>query len=162
MARLYPMLLFALLVLMVPVESAGYAELAKLNEVSIIVQTFDRDAKELLTLNEDDIKNQVFVFFRSKLPNLKVKESSQSSVYIAANIGKIPAHGGTAGYYGEVLLKVSRPVIIKKTGTLTYKAAVWSRSAILMGTSGGATANVRVFLDQLLTKFAADWYRVNP
>ncbi len=162
MARLYPMLLFALLVLVVPVESEGYAELAKLNEVSIVVAAFDRDAKELLTLNENDIKNQIFVFLRSKLPNLKVKETSLSSAMIAVNLGKIPAHGRTTVYYGEILLKVFRPVTIKKTGGLTYNAAVWSRSAILAGPPDSATGNVREYLDQLLTIFAADWYRDNP
>ena len=73
MARLYPMLLFALLVLMVPVESAGqYGQLAKLSEVGISVESLTRASKEL-GLTKEDIKNHVFVFLRSKLPRLEVK-----------------------------------------------------------------------------------------
>ncbi len=48
MTRLYPMLLFALLVLVVPVESAGQdGQLARLIEVKIVVEDLSSDAKEL-------------------------------------------------------------------------------------------------------------------
>ncbi len=88
MARLYPMLLFALLVLMVPVESAGQdGQLAKLSEVQIVVEDLRQGEKEL-GLREDDIKNYVFVFLRSKLPRLAVKDSVQPSVLIVINMTK--------------------------------------------------------------------------
>ena len=48
MARLYTILVFALLVLVVPVESAGQnGQLARLSEVHIVVERLSQDAKEL-------------------------------------------------------------------------------------------------------------------
>jgi len=62
MARFYTMLLFALLVLVMPVESAGQnGEIAKLSEVQIVVNNLSQESKEL-GLNMGEIKNHVFVF----------------------------------------------------------------------------------------------------
>ena len=94
MARLYPMLLFALLVLVVPVESAAQTgELAKLSKVKIVVEKLTQDSKEL-GLNEDDIIYQVFVYLRSKLSRLKVSKSADSTVYVNANILKSHLESG--------------------------------------------------------------------
>ncbi len=162
MARLYPMLFFALLVLVVPVESAGqYGDLAKLSEVKILVEGLGSDAKEL-GVNEDNIKNHVFVFLRSMLPRLKVSESAVPYLYLNLNILYSETVGGKkTGYFGSIRIEIFRSVTINKTGSRIF-SIVWRENMILNGPKDGAAIAVRDSLDTLLTKFAAAWYRDNP
>jgi len=89
MSRLYLMLFFALLVLVVPVESAGQnGQLARLSEVHIVVERLSQDAKEL-GFNRDEIRNYVFVNLGRKLPRLVVNESAVPFIDIVANINKV-------------------------------------------------------------------------
>ncbi len=165
MARLYPMLLFALLVLMLPVESAAQSgQLAKLSEVQLFL-TFDGGDEKELALTEKDLKNHVFVLLRSKLPRLAVKESTKSSIRISTDLSI-----GTGGegkiklfYYGHVSLTLSRPVIYEETGKSGYGIA-YQATHSLTGPFRRevASTHVREVLDRLLTLFAADWYRDNP
>ena len=101
MARLYPILLFALLILVLPVESAGqYGQLGKLSELKIVVLPFSNYEKKL-ELNEDNIKNQVFEFLRSKLSRISVKESAIEGLNVIINLGENRLEsGGKAGYNG--------------------------------------------------------------
>ena len=161
MARLYPMLLFALMVLVMPVESAGQnGQLAKLSEVKIVVEKLSRETKEL-GLKVGDIKNHAFVLLRSKLPRLVVKDSSAPYIYIRINIGKGKSGDSVAGYYGAVIVEVKRIVTISKTGRVAF-ASLWNDGTILIGPKGGAVSVVREVLDVFLTTVAADWYRDNP
>ena len=163
MARLYTTLFFVLLVLMVPVESAAATgDLAKLSEIRIVIEHMGSNEKEL-GLNENDIKNHVFVFLRSKLPTLKVTESVVVPyVYINLNIAKYrTGSGAILGYVGSVRVHIERQVTIDKIGKLTA-APVWINSTLVSGLQDKAVAHVRESLDDLLTAFAADWYRDNP
>jgi len=160
MARLYLMLLFALLVLIVAGKSAGqYGELAKLSEVRIVVEDLESEEKEL-GLKEDDIKNHVFVFLRSKLPRLAVKESSPY-VYIRVTMRFSRQEGRKIGYFGAVQVMITRQVYIQKNSQATW-ATVWERLFIINGPLKEAVPAVRDTLDVLLTQFAADWYKDNP
>ena len=104
MARLYTMLLFALLVLVMPVESAGQnGQLARLSEVDILVEQIRSEGKEL-GLNRDDIKNHVFVFLRSKLPGLAVKENVLPYIYINVNVGKLEILEDSMGMFESRLI----------------------------------------------------------
>ena len=156
MARLYPMLLFALLVLVVPVESEGQnGELAKLSEVKILVESLLSAEKEL-GITRGDIKNQVFVFLRGKLPRLRVSKSASPYVYI-----RVTMSNDKTGYFGAVQLMLSRVVSNKLTGD-DIRAYVWESIYIVSSGLGNAPDHVRRILERLLTKFAADWYRDNP
>ena len=162
MARLYRIFYLALLVLVVSVESAAQTgELARLSEVAILIETLSRDAKEL-GLNRDDIKNHVFVLMRSKLPRLIVNESADPYVYIRAtlHIGKSKS-GTKLNFYGAIQLHVKRRVSISKTGKSMF-SDVWESIYIITGQMSDTNAQTRHFLDLLVTKFAAEWYRDNP
>ncbi len=93
MTRLYPRLLFALLALVVPVESAAQnGQLAKLSEIQILVEGLDQSQKRL-RLNADEIITHVLVLLRSKLPRLVVKDSTDPYVYINVNVGEDHSQG---------------------------------------------------------------------
>jgi len=162
MVRLYPLLFFALLVLVMPVESeAQDGKLAKLSEVRIIVEALRSDGKEL-GLNENDIKNHVFVLLRSKLPRLVVKDSVIPYVFINVSVGKDRSiDGQIIGYYGSVSVQVMREVTINKTGSSAI-ADLWQYSRNITGPMGSTDSHIRAVLDKILTDFAADWYRDNP
>ncbi len=160
MAQIYPILLIALLVLIVPVESAGQnGQLARLSEVHIVVERLSQDAKEL-GFNSDDIRNHIFVNLRRKLPRLVVNESAVPFIDIMANINRV---GGEIirGYFGEVQIQVYRRVIVIESGSTTI-APVWTNSFVLTSPPDRAAASVREALVRQLTRFAADWYRDNP
>ena len=161
MGRLYTMLLFALLVLVVPVESAAQnGQLAKLSEVMIIVENIN-DSKKL-GVYEDDIENHVFVFLRSKLPRLKVQLSALSSLAITVSLSNVHDKSGrTIGYSGYVFLRAIRRATIietKKNISTIVVALVLSFNGPLRN----ASTRVKETLDRLLTDFAAEWYRDNP
>jgi len=162
MVRLYPMLYFALLALVVPVVSAGQdGQLAKLSEVKIVVGDIRQEEKEL-GLNKDDIKNYVFVFLRSKLPQLTVKETVQPHIFISVNLKKRYIDGRFIGFHGGIHVDIVRPVKIIKTGGIMF-ATLWHKGGTLIGPADdGVGTTVRRFLDQLLTNFAADWNKDNP
>ncbi len=164
MSRLYPMLLFALLVLMVPVGSAGQdiyltKTLNKLDEVKIVVGIYD-DAKEL-GLNEEDIKNHVFVFLRSRMPSLKVKDSETPFLRVWSTLTFIKVEGRKIGFHGDVRVDVLRSAVVAKSRRAAI-LIVWSEYELFSGPLGNASSDVKKLLDALLTKFAADWYRDNP
>jgi len=164
MARLFPILYFVLLVLLVPVESVGQESyltktLNKLDEVKIVVEIYD-DAKEL-GLNEEDIKNHVFVFLRSKMPSLKVKDSATPYLQVWSTLAFIKVEGRKIGYYGDVKVEVLRLAVVSKSQRPAL-LIVWNSSILFTGPRGDASTDIKKYLDKLLTKFAADWYRDNP
>ena len=164
MARLYPMLLFALLVLVVPVESVGQESyltkaLNKLDEVKIVVEIYD-DAREL-GLNEEDIKNHVFVFLRSKMPSLKVKDSATPFLRVWSTLAFIKVEGRKIGYHGDVNVEVLRLAVVSKSQRSAL-LIVWRHSILFTGPRGDASTDIKKSLDRLLTKFAAAWYVDNP
>ncbi len=162
MARLHPTPLFALLVLVVPVESAGQdGKLAKLSEVQIYVEKMGSSEEEL-GLNRNDINTQAIVLLARKLPRLKVNNSASPYVYILVNVGKDYLKSGKAiGYYGVVEIQVFRKVTINKTGRIV-SAVLWSQNYRLSGSLSGAVPNVQRGIDILLSNFAAAWKKDNP
>jgi len=101
MSRLYPTLLFALLVLVVPVGSAGFYELGKLSEVRIYIEKLGISEREL-GLNRDEIKNHVIELLQNKLPRLVVKESADTIVYIVITLDFMKSGGDKSGYFGGI------------------------------------------------------------
>jgi len=162
MARLYPILLLALLILVLPVEAAGqYGQLGKLSELKIVVLPFSNYEKKL-ELNEDNIKNQIFEFLRSKLPRVSVKESAIEGLNVIINLGENRLEsGGKAGYNGLIDVRIYRLAKIKNNG-LNTNVIVWSKGGSLAGPTSGGEAFIKEVLAQLLAQFAADWNKDNP
>jgi len=162
MVRLYLSVVFALFILVMPKESAGqYGGLAGLTEVKIEVEELSYDAKEL-GLTEAQLKDHILVFVQSKLPRLAVAKSINPFIVASINLAYTKTVSGERiGFHGSIDLKIYRTVVVLKTAK-TVLAPVWTRSFSLSGRPSSARSQVREILDDLLTKFAADWYRDNP
>ena len=163
MARLYPMLLFALLVLVVPVESEGQfaGNLAKLTEVAIIIEDLNSEAKQL-GLSKDNTRNHVLLFLRTKLPRLKVKDKTTAFIYVNIILNFLKTtRSEKSGFYGTVIVHVARHATISKTKMKVF-ATVWESAGTLSGPTRNANRKFKKVLDLSLTKFTANWYRDNP
>jgi hypothetical protein len=165
------MLLFALLVLVVLVESAVSGVLTKFREVNIEVAIhkqarlfgLDEDSiknhhkqARLFGLDEDSIKNHVLVWLRSKVPRLVVNESAVPHIQTQFNLNEI---GGLV--FGSVGIEIVRQVTIKENDEDAL-ACVWRTGFIIHSSLDSTRARALEFLDRSLTQFAADWYRDNP
>jgi hypothetical protein len=142
-----------------PVEEASApGDMAKLLAVRVEVEDLWRDEK-YLGLNKKEIETHAIASLLRKVPQLVVSESAKSVLQISTLIGVAEMVGGREKwYFGAILITVSRPVTILKTGRST-KAIVWNR---LYSLPDMAAADVRENLERLLSDFAADWYRDNP
>ena len=162
MVRLYPIVFFALLVMVMPKEgSSASGDISKLLEVRVEVGDLGRD-EMTLGLNKKVIETHAIVTLLRKLPRVVVNESAKSIVQIRTIFGTGKMVGGVEKwYFGAMMVSVVRPVTILKTGRST-KAIVWNRLYTLTGPLGTTAADVRRNLERLLTDFAADWYRDNP
>ena len=162
MARLYPILLFALLILVLPVESAGQSgQLGNLGELKIVVLPFSNYEKKL-GLNEDNIKNQIFEFLRSKLPRIAVRESAIEGLNVIIELGEYRLEGGgKVGYNGLIEIRIYRLAIIANNA-LNTNVIVWSKGGSLAGPTSGGEDFIKEVLAQLLVRFAADWNKDNP
>ena len=160
MAR-FPMLFFVLFILAVPVVSAAqFGVLTKLQEVEIVVSDLSNTEKEL-GLNKKDIENHVFVFFQSKLPRVAVKKTSKTNFRISSNIFYTTSSGRRIGFFGQVMVSVFSPVIIKRNGGHAT-VPVWVGSNPFAGPPTDARPVFNNAIDRMLTEFAEDWYRDNP
>ncbi len=162
MVRLYPIVFFALLVMVMPKEgSSASGDISKLLEVRVEVGDLGEDERKL-GLNKKVIETHAIVTLLRKLPRVVVNESAKSVVQIRTifGTGKM-VDGLEKWYFGAMIDSVVRPVTILKTGRST-KAIVWNRLYTLTGPLGTTAADVRRNLERLLTDFAADWYRDNP
>jgi len=171
MARLYPMLLFALLVLVLPVESAGQnGKLAKLNEVQLVFQ-FIGSGEKKSGLSKNDLERHVLILLRNKLPNLAVNASAESSIHVYVNmdIGTAGKEKVEVDYHGVIGIIISRPVIIKKTFMSALIGAwepvgVYETQVLFSGPfpSEEISVHVRDVLDKVITTFALRWNQGNP
>jgi len=146
---------------MVPKESLGQnGELVKLEEVRIVVAHISKVEKKL-GLTKEDLKNHIFVFLRSKLPRLKVREYAESYIWIGVTPDYITQGASKTGVYGLVDVRVYSAVTIK-TSKRNASVAIWVATNTFIGPLGDISTQVKEWLDRHLTKFAADWYRDNP
>ncbi len=162
MVRLFPIVIFALLVMVMPIEgSSASSDISKLLEVRVEVGDLGREEIRL-GLDKKVIETHAIVTLLRKLPRVVVNESAKSVVQIRTIFGTGKMVGGIEKwYFGAMLVSVVRPVTILTTGRST-NAIVWNRLYTLTGPLGATAADVRRNLDRLLTDFAADWYRDNP
>jgi len=136
-------------------------KLGNLKELTILVEEVG-PIGEKLGLTEKGLADEILVQLRAKLPRLKivVRRPLPSSDYLYLNvtIGELP--GG--GHWGNVLLQMMREVIVTATAE-TRSASVWPDNVIFRGPPGDAPRQVLEGIGELVTKFAADYYRAgNP
>ena len=162
MIRLYLPFFLALLFLVGPKESIGQdGQLTQINSVTIVVWLSDK-AKEM-GLTKRGIKDQILVSLRSKLPRLAVNKLAHYRLLVSVSLvyERIPSGEKTNTYFGHILVAVLGYVTQLETNKPVL-APLWTLASSLMGPAPDSSETANNIVDQMLTKFAADWYRDNP
>jgi len=140
--------------------------LKRLRQTSIVAATLDADAKTL-GLSRKSLESQMLVGLRRDIPKLAVRESAIPTLDLQVTVLRnILVGGQKRGFTVCVALSMVRPVtILEDVGVgevaLTF-ATVWYEGALLRGPRESIRQQVKDSIDELLTEFAADYYRQNP
>ena len=145
-------------------------DLTKLNSICVSVEPLSTDVRQDFGLSEDSIGNYVFVRLQGKLPGLRVQRNAETyggcrrnapTLRIILSLDSSNTGDGKAGYYGSAKIRLVRRVRWE-SGSLGLGIA-YSSSTIFQGPMSGAGEHVNTILDELLSDFAAEYYRAgNP
>jgi len=131
-----------------------------LSGTRIVVEDFDSYERGI-QLDEETLKSQAIVSVKRNIPKMRVEDKSVES-YIYMNIRCMPTGTGTACDV-RISLKRNIMVLTEKLDPVGYGVGeVWHKGSMLVGPSSGMPERVRNTVDQLLTNFAADYYKANP
>jgi len=144
-------------------ESIPY-DASKLKSVCVRVENTPFPA-EVFGLTKDALGNYAYVWIKGKLPKLaadygtgRACETGTPSLWITVNIDSLDQ---VRGYYGVVDVHLVRRTLWE-TGERGLGIA-YSASTIFKGGSRNAELQVKLILDELLTEFAAEYYKAgNP
>lgn len=125
------------------------AGLRKLPEVALVLQPGDRNV-ELLTTKE--IGDIVFVFLKTKIPSLKLARLEDWSSWLEVEY-RTQTNGGL------IRVALYRWVTISGTGE-SVLTTTWHNSLLVTGRLN--RQDFKEALEEVLTSFAADYYRANP
>ncbi len=152
-------------------SAAGHAyDVINLKSVCIQMEDLSADVKREFGLSKKTIENYVYVSLKGKLPRLRIElytgtlagaclDSTRApQLWVTITIKKIPQR---AGYFGAVELDLTRPARWE-SGEDWYGIS-YSKTSILSGPMGKAREHINLILDELLTDFAAVYYKAgNP
>ncbi len=144
-------------------QETKVAPLKSLRQTAILIEPLNADAKTL-GLSRKTLESQILVGLRRDIPRLAVRESAAPYLYLNVTVVRDTTVGRT--FAVSVALLVNRPVTILEdvgVGEVTFAmASVWSRATLMGGSRENTRQQVKDAIDELLTMFAADYYRQNP
>ena len=142
-------------------------DLTKLKSICVSIDSFPSQATQL-GLSENEIGNHVYVWLKGKLPRAKVERYpttdtgvcavSASHLWVNINIAFLDDR---KGFYGVVEISV-----VRKTTWESDEIGIgiaYLQNFRIRGPIGQAAQQVKNVLDQILTDFAAEYYKAgNP
>ena len=141
--------------------------LTRLRQTAIVVESLNADAKTL-GLSRKSFESQMLVGLRRDIPRLAVRESGPPYLYLRVNVGRLRMERGReVGFSACVSLQMARAVtILEDVGvgdvvTMDF-GRVWDRTELVAESPSNIRQLVKDSIDELLTEFAADYYRQNP
>lgn len=160
--------LIVLLILVAGTQLASAQELKELGEVKIVVEPLDPDARAA-RLTKSNLESQTLVALKRDIPRLTVRGGAFPYIYInLVVIRQKLVSGREMAYFACLSVFLMRPVdilpdsIIDGDPVHSTLASVWSKGKVLSAAKEDMAQFVRESLDELLTEFAADYYRDNP
>ncbi len=139
--------------------------LTKLRQISIVVEPLSVHAKTL-GLSKKSLESQMLVGLRRDIPKLAVRESAIPTLYLVVTVLSTRIGGKNVAFAAVFTLQMKRPVTILEdvgVGDVTFAmATVWDIGTLLTGSRTSIRQQVKDEIDELLTEFAADYYRQNP
>ncbi len=147
------------------------ADLTKLKSLCVISEKLSADAMQDHSLSKEAITNHVYVWLKGKLPGLRVERFTgaytgacsvgKPRLFISVNIETDMIGRKKIGYFGAVNITMTR-VATWETGSVSM-AIAYSAGKILTGPMGKAGTHVNRLLEEILTDFAAEYYKAgNP
>ncbi len=136
--------------------------LGTLGQVSIIVEGLSPEDKEL-GLNENELKEQVVVLLRNKVPGLNIVQSSVDAVHLKVALDfERNFLGQKSGFFGSISLAVHHAAAISGSGN-HQSTEVWKKGFVMSGSLEEIVPNrVGSVVNRLTTLLAADWLEANP
>ncbi len=154
-------------------SAAGTAyDLTKLKSLCVATEPLTAIEKQDLALSYEAIQNHVYVWLKSKLPRLGrigqftgtwtgVCASDAPTLMVITNLGVSSAGGRKIGFYGHIIIKVVRTTLWESG--MAGSGIAYFDTTILTGPMDRARAAVNDELEDLLTDFAAEYYKAgNP
>ena len=133
-------------------------KLTKINLSYVVMNEYGKS----IGITDDVLGNQLLVGIKRDLPRVQLVHDKTSSL-ILISVGCVEATQGLA--VCETRIELKRPTLIHlDDGALAEQslATVWMRHQVTSAGSAVMAEQVREFLSQSLTEFAADYYMQNP
>jgi hypothetical protein len=125
-----------------------------------VVEEMSSDAVKL-GLTREDLESTALVALKSKLPKISVSKITGSYMYI--NVTLVCSEYVCAA---NADVSLSRPTKVldddDKTEVGLAMANVWHKNKLFIGSGDSMSHNVKEYIDDALTQFAAEWYKENP
>ena len=147
-------------------------DLSKLKTICVRAEDLSTTSKRHFNLSAKEIKNHVYVWLKAKLPRLQIEISTGAdkgacsfflpALWVDVTLDTTETVGGNIrGYYGNVSLKLTRNTRWE-SGNIG-RGIAYSENWILTGPTTSARKQVFQTIDNLLTNFAAEYYKAgNP
>ena len=154
-------------------STAGVAlDLTKLKSVCVKVETLSSEARREFGLSREAIKKHVYVWLKGKLPRLRVERFTGTfaglcdvkapTLFVTINLDTLETTGAAIrGYYGSAEIQLWR-IALWESGNTGHGIA-YDNGSIIGGPSHAVVRAVNEVLNELLTDFAAEYYKAgNP
>ena len=140
--------------------------LTSLRQTRVVVESLQPDAKTI-GLSVESLESQMLVGLRRDISKLAVRESAHPYLYLNVAVLRITTVGGReTGLSAFVNLQMKRPVTILEDvmvgEVILDLATVWQKGVLLTGSRTSMRKRVKDEINEVLTEFAADYYRQNP
>lgn len=131
-----------------------------LTGVKILVEELTDESKSL-GLTSQSVRDHVLVALKRDIPKLKVSDTLSPYVYVRITSLIFGVNNDFVASNIEVHLK--RPVLIGETPDLiAVKATVWDKEALMTDSTTNMASRINNEISNILTMFAADYYKDNP
>ena len=153
-------------------SAAGIAlDLTKLRSVCVRVEDLPSEARQEFGLSREVIGKHVYVWLKGKIPGLEVVRFpgtypgdcsvTAPTLFVTIALDTLRTGGTKTGFYGSATIQLLR-IAVWETGD-TGPGIAYDQRSILTGPSHGAVQAVNEALDEILTDFAAEYYKAgNP
>jgi len=112
------------------------------------------DPRDGAGLTEDGLRDALYVGLRAKVPRLAVHRACGDTLRLVV----VVASPTPDVFYGTADMALLRRAIVVDTGQFV-RSEVWRMTYVLYGPPSGARGQVLGLVDEMLTRFAADYYR---
>ena len=135
-------------------SSRGRAESEFSNLPCIDVGANLSEPRESLGITTDHLQEAVAVGVRAKLPRLSIHRACGDTLRLVV----VLAAPSKDVFYGTADMALLRRAIVVDTGQFV-RSEVWRMTYVLYGPPAGAKTQLLELVDEMLTRFAADYQR---